>query len=115
MLREDVMSRTALGEFEHMVLLTLVRRGKRGHAAPIVMELEAVTGRRVTAAAVFIALRRLEQRGYARSSKREARPGEGGRGRRVFQVTATGMARLAESRRTFEQLWGAPSPAAEPS
>jgi PadR family transcriptional regulator, regulatory protein PadR len=109
------MSRTALGEFEHLVLLTLVRLGNRGYAAPVVIELETVTGRRISAAAVFIALRRLEQRGYARSSKRDARPGEGGRGRRVFQVTAAGMARLAESRRTFERLWGTPSAAADPS
>ncbi len=109
------MARHALGEFEHLVLLALVRLGKRGYAAPVVVELEAVTGRRVSAAAVFIALRRLEQRGYARSIKREARPGEGGRGRRVFQVTAAGSARLVESRRTFERLWGPPSPLAEPS
>jgi DNA-binding PadR family transcriptional regulator len=109
------MSRNALGEFEHLVLLALVRLGKRGHAAPVVVELEAATGRRVSASAVFIALRRLEQRGYARSSRREARPGEGGRGRRVFQVTSAGTARLAESRRTFEQLWQTPRPLTEPS
>lgn len=109
------MSRSALGEFEHLVLLALVRLGRRGYAAPIVVELEAATGRSISAAAVFIALRRLEQRGYARSTKREAKPGEGGRGRRVFQLTAAGSARLAESRRTFEQLWGASGPIAEPS
>ena len=108
------MPRSALGEFEHLVLLALVRLGKRGHTAPVVVELEAVTGRRVSPAAVFIALRRLEQRGYARSIKREARAGEGGRGRRTFQVTAAGSARLADSRRTFEQLWAPPKPLATP-
>src|SRR5215213_7998198 len=71
------MSRTALGEFEHHVMLALVRIGGRSRGAPIVLELEAATGRTISPAAVFVALRRLEQRGYARSSKREARPGEG--------------------------------------
>jgi DNA-binding PadR family transcriptional regulator len=104
------MTRSALGEFEHHVLLALARVGGRAHAAPIVAELESATGRSVSAAAVFIALRRLELRGYARSSKREARPGEGGPGRRTFQITAAGTARLRDSRRVFERLWGVSDP-----
>ena len=109
------MSRTALGEFEHHVMLALVRLGGRSRGAPIVLELESATQRAVSPAAVFVALRRLEQRGYARSLKREARPGEGGRGSREFQITSAGKAKLAESRRTFERLWGTGNPVAEPS
>jgi PadR family transcriptional regulator, regulatory protein PadR len=109
------MSRKALGEFEHHVMLALVRLGGRSRGAPIVLELETATNRTVSPAAVFVALRRLEQRGYAQSSKREARPGEGGRGSREFQITAAGRSKLAESRRTFERLWGATGPMAEPS
>jgi DNA-binding PadR family transcriptional regulator len=107
------MTRYALGEFEHLVLLTLVRLGGPGHTALVVAELENATGRSISPAAVFIALRRLEQRGFARSSKREPRPGEGGRGRRVFRLTPAGEARLREARRTLERLWGAaPAPEA---
>ena len=109
------MSRTALGEFEHHVMLALVRLGGRSRGAPIVLELETATGRTVSPAAVFVALRRLEQRGYAKSSKRDARPGEGGRGSREFQITAAGTAKLVESRRTFERLWRGSRPVAEPS
>jgi len=97
------------------MLLVLVRLGGRSRGAPIVLELEDATGRTISPAAVFVALRRLEQRGYARSSKREARPGEGGRGSREFQITAAGKAKLGESRRTFERLWGASDPVVEPS
>jgi PadR family transcriptional regulator, regulatory protein PadR len=109
------MSRNALGEFEHHVLLALVRLGGRSRGAAIGIELEAATGRTISPAAVFVALRRLEQRGYARSTKREARPGEGGRGSREFQITAAGTAKLAESRRTFERLWRGGRPITEPS
>jgi DNA-binding PadR family transcriptional regulator len=115
LLARDLMSRNALGEFEHHVLLALVRLGGRSRGAAIVLELEGATHRTVSPAAVFVALRRLEQRGYARSTKREARPGEGGRGSREFQITAAGTAKLAESRRTFERLWGNAGPLAEPS
>jgi DNA-binding PadR family transcriptional regulator len=99
------MAREALGEFEHQVLLVLVRLGGKGYSAPIVMELEAQTGKTVSAAAVFVALRRLEQRGYLKSLKHEAKPGEGGRGVRLFQVTPLALAKLRESRQTFERLW----------
>jgi PadR family transcriptional regulator PadR len=103
-------ARDALGEFEHHVMLALLRLGGRGYSAPIVDELEAATGRPIAPAAVFIALRRLEQRGYLRSSKKEAKPGEGGRGRRDFALTAQGLERLDEARRTLERLWHAGDP-----
>lgn len=109
------MARQALGEFEHHVLLALNRLGGESHCAPVVVELEAVTNRPVSAAAVFVALRRLEQRGLARSAKTEPRPGEGGRGRRSFRVTPAGAARLREARRTFENLWRATGPARRPA
>ena len=44
------MSRTALGEFEHHVMLALVRLGGRSRGAPIVLELESATRRAVSAA-----------------------------------------------------------------
>jgi PadR family transcriptional regulator, regulatory protein PadR len=109
------MARDALGEFEHHVLLALLRLGGKGYSAPIVMELEAKTERSVSPAAVFVALRRLEQRGYLRSAKREAKPGEGGRGRRVFEVTPLAVSKLRESRRAFERLWRGVEPLSERS
>jgi DNA-binding PadR family transcriptional regulator len=109
------MTREALGEFEHHVLLSLLRLGGTSYSAPIVMELEETTGRAVAPAAVFVALRRLEQRGFLRSSKRDAEPGEGGRGRREFRITPEAVARLRESRQTFERLWGGLDPLAERS
>lgn len=104
------MAREALGEFEHHVLLALLLLNGRGRTASVVLELEARTGRTVSPAAVFVALRRLEGRDYVRSAKREARPGEGGRGRRSFEVTAAGVERLRDARRAFESLWGALDP-----
>ena len=107
------MSRVALGEFEHHVMLALQRLGGRAHGAPVVTELEAATGKPVSPASVFIALRRLEQRGLTRSTKHEPRRGEGGRGRRVFELTAVGHSRLRDARRTLEKLWEPAKPAAE--
>jgi DNA-binding PadR family transcriptional regulator len=107
-------TRDALGEFEHQVLLAVALLGGETYSAPIVLELEEKTGRSVSAAAVFIALRRLERRGYLLSSKREASPGEGGRGRRTFAMTPRAIARLRESRRVFEGLWRDLDPLLDP-
>ncbi|HET9368942.1 MAG TPA: helix-turn-helix transcriptional regulator [Vicinamibacterales bacterium] len=99
------MPREALGEFEHQVLLAILQLGGRAHSAPIVGEIESRTGRAAAPAAVYIALRRLEERGLVRSIKAEPGPREGGRGRRTFVVTDAAVEKLRDSRRAFEALW----------
>ncbi len=98
------MARDALGEFEHRVMLAILRLGAESYSVPIVLELEEKTGKPVAPAAVYIALRRLEKRGLV--SSRLVEPDEnGGRERRYFKVEEEGMERLKESRRALLDLW----------
>jgi len=99
------MPREALGEFEHQVLLAILHLGGEAHSAPIVTEIESRSGRSASPAAVYIALRRLEQRDLVRSEKLEPGPNEGGRGRRTFRVTDAAIEKLRESRRALEAFW----------
>lgn len=99
------MGRAALGEFEHQVLLAILQLGGDAYSAPIVTEIGERTGRDVSPAAVYIALRRLEQRGLVRSAKTEPGPREGGRGRRTFEITDAALEKLRESRRALEAFW----------
>lgn len=99
------MANDLLGEFEHQVLLALVRQGDDGYSVPIVLELEEKTGREVQQAAVYIALRRLEGKGVVTSEMRNAPVEEGGRERRYFRITALGRERLRDTRRTLLDLW----------
>ena len=92
-----------LGEFEHHVLLAALRLEEGAYSAAIVMELERVTGREVAPAAVYIALRRLEESGMARSEMRA--PAEGGRARRYFTPTPAGVSLMHEARLRFQALW----------
>jgi PadR family transcriptional regulator PadR len=94
-----------LGGFEHRVLLTMMRLGKRAYSVPIVRELETQTGRGVAPAAVYVTLRRLEKRGLLTSSMVPPDGGEGGRERRVFEVTDEAVRLLRESRRELGLLW----------
>ncbi len=98
------MARDALGEFEHRVLLAILRLEAESYSVPIVLELEEKTGKPVAPAAVYIALRRLEKRGLV--SSRLVEPDEnGGRERRYFRIEEEGLERLRESRRALLDLW----------
>ena len=98
------MGRDVLGEFEHQVLLALLRLGDDAYSAPVVVELEKQARRPITSAAVYIALRHLEEKGLVTSEMHS--PGaEGGRDRRHFSVTNEGRVRLQDARATFLRLW----------
>ena len=97
------MSRESMGELEYRVMLALLRLGDDAYTAPIVLELEQRTSRSVRAAAVYIALRRLEDKGLLGSTLRP--PGsEGGRDRRHFVVTPEGFRKLRAEYASHMQL-----------
>ncbi len=97
------MPRDTLGDFEHQVLLGILRLGGETYSVPLVEELEERTGREIAQAAVFIALRRLEDKGLLISRERPA--GDGGRVRRYFKPTRLALKRLRETRRALMRLW----------
>ncbi|MCH7991523.1 MAG: helix-turn-helix transcriptional regulator [Gemmatimonadetes bacterium] len=99
------MSKDVLGEFEHQVMLAILRLGRESYSVPLVLELEETTERDVAPAAVYIALRRMEAKGLLTSRMTRANADEGGRERRYFALTREGMVRLRDSRRTFVRLW----------
>jgi PadR family transcriptional regulator PadR len=99
------MSRFALGDLEHLVLLAFVRLGDESYGVPILDEIAARTGRPVSRAAVYIALRRLEAKGLLRSRLGEATPERGGRAKRYFRITRAGLQRLQGSREALVKMW----------
>jgi PadR family transcriptional regulator PadR len=99
------MGRNKLGEFEHEVMLALLRLGGEAYSVPIVLELEERTGREIAQPAVYIAMKRLERRGLLRSRLDDRSVPETGRVRRYFELTPAGMAKLREARHTLTRLW----------
>ena len=57
------MGKNRLGEFEHRLLLAILRLGGEAYSVPLVLELEGRTGREVSQAAVVSVLPRLEKKG----------------------------------------------------
>ena len=99
------MTRDALGEFEHLVLLAILHLGDGVYGVPIVDEIHRRTGRTVAPAAVYITLRRLEQKGLLTSWMSDSTPERGGKSRRCVKVTDAGRETLRESRKLLDSMW----------
>lgn len=99
------MGRSGLGEFEHQILLTILRLGREAYSVSIVDELEQRTGREAATSAVYVALRRLESKGLLRS--RLETPEESGEPypRRYFALTEAALEPLKDARRSYLALW----------
>jgi DNA-binding PadR family transcriptional regulator len=91
----------ALGEFEQLVLLALVRLGPAAYGATVRREIQAHAGRQVGISAVYTTLERLEQKGLVESRIGEPTPQRGGRRRRHFELRPLGIRALKEAYRAF--------------
>ena len=88
-----------------MVLLAILHLGDEVYGVPIVDEIGRRTGRAVAPAAVYITLRRLEQKGLLSSWMSDPTPERGGKARRCVKVTRAGLTLLRESRQVIDQMW----------
>lgn len=99
------MSQDFLGEFEQMVLLSVMRLDDGAYGLAVRDELESVAGRTPSSGALYTTLDRLEKKGLLESSEGESTSERGGRPRRYVRVTPEGQALLAHSRSALMALW----------
>jgi PadR family transcriptional regulator, regulatory protein PadR len=97
-------NRDYLGEFEHIVILALLRLGDRTPITTVRQEIETRAKREVSIGAIYATLDRLESKGYVKSRLGEPTSERGGRSKRFFQVTAKGMTAVNRTHRTLERL-----------
>jgi PadR family transcriptional regulator, regulatory protein PadR len=94
-----------LGEFEHIVLLAVLRLGDAAYAVPVRDEIVRCTGRDVSRGSIYITLDRLETKGYLRSRLADPTPERGGRAKRYYVLRPRAVDALKESRRALVALW----------
>ena len=99
------MTRNALGQFEQIVLLAILRLGDAAYAPAILAEIEARTGHPASPGSMYVTLDRLEDKGLIRSRLADAFDERGGRPRRYVSVTAHGVRELRASRTALLKLW----------
>jgi PadR family transcriptional regulator, regulatory protein PadR len=99
------MSRESVGHFELLVLLALLRLDDQAYGVAIAHAIEQSTGKRVILASVYNTLERLEEKGLVRSSIGEPTSERGGRAKRYFAVTTTGLRAVRAAKKALTQLW----------
>jgi PadR family transcriptional regulator PadR len=96
--------RDYLGEFEHLIVLALLRLADRAYGVTVRQEIEFRTNREVSIGAVYATLDRLERKGYVKSHRGDPTPQRGGRSKRFFRVTAKGVAAVNRTQRAVQSM-----------
>jgi PadR family transcriptional regulator PadR len=96
--------RDYLGEFEHIVILALMRLSDQAYGVTVRQEIEVRTGREVSIGAIYATLGRLETKGYVHSYLGDPTPERGGRSKRFFRVTAKGVTAVNRTHRALHSM-----------
>jgi DNA-binding PadR family transcriptional regulator len=93
-----------LGRLEQLVLFAVLRLDEDAYGATIRRELEERTGRRLTTAAIYTTLRRLEARELVSSWIGEPTPERGGRRKKFYRLEPAGLTALEQTWREVREM-----------
>lgn len=99
------MKGTHLGEFEELVLLTVGILSDDAYGLAITDELERQTRRQVTISSVHKSLVRLEEKGYLTSHLGGATEVRGGRAKKLYSFTGSGIKALNQAKELRNSMW----------
>ncbi len=99
-----------IGDFEFEVLSEVLRLNGDGYAVPISEKLTEERGKRVQLGTVHGTLARLKDKGFVSSRLGDPLPERGGRARRYYKITISGMearkARLEQIEQVYSEALG---------
>ena len=93
-----------LGEFEHLVLLAVLRLAGDAYGMRVRREIADRTGRDVSIGAVYATLDRLAAKGLITSSLTDPTPERGGRAKRSFRLTGAGIDAVNRTRQELANM-----------
>lgn len=99
------MKGTYLGEFEELVLLVVGALFDDAYGVAIKQEILKQTKRKVTLSTVHASLHRLEEKGYVKSRLGDPTQARGGKRKRLFSLTISGVKALQDARDMRNNLW----------
>jgi PadR family transcriptional regulator PadR len=94
----------ALGEFEQVVLLAILRLQDKAYGASIRAEIAACTHREPAPGALYTTLDRMEDKALVTCRLADPTPERGGRAKRYFRVTAAGLAAVVHAQNCYLKL-----------
>jgi DNA-binding PadR family transcriptional regulator len=99
------MAKEFLGEFEEIILTLVAGLHEDAYGAAIAEEIETRLKREVNLSAVHVTLYRLEDKGLIKSKFGGGTSERGGRRKRIFTITNTGLAMLKAMKEARIDLW----------
>ena len=99
------MKGTNLGEFQELVMLSILLLDKDAYGVSIQEVLNERMKRSISRGALQTALTRLEEKGYIKSAYGAPTAERGGRRKRFYEVSNTGLATLKEAKELRESIW----------
>ncbi len=104
-MKELSVPRTDLGDSSTSCCWRSCASDTDAYGIPILDEVCARSGREVSRATVYVALKRLEQKRLVTSRLGESTPERGGRAKRFFKIKPAGLKALRESHAMFQRVW----------
>jgi PadR family transcriptional regulator PadR len=101
---ETVAKGDLLGEFEHLVLLAVLRLADAAYGMSVRREIADRTGRDVSIGAVYATLDRLATKGLVTSVLSDPTPERGGRAKRSFRLTGAGINAVNRTRQDLSNM-----------
>ena len=95
-----------LGEFEQLILFSVLQLGDGAFGVSLREDIEDRTGREVSSGAIYTTLGRLEDRGLVASRVGEPTPGRAGRPRKYYLLEPAGAKALLESYAAIQAMAG---------
>lgn len=93
-----------IGEFEQVVLLSLLRLGNGAWGAAIRRDIQDRIGRDLPVSVVYVTLQRMEKKGWVKSYVGEPARERGGRRRRHYLIDTRGEHALGRSWRALRRM-----------
>lgn len=101
---------TKIGEFEELVLMTVIVLQEDAYGVAIRKDLEERLQTSISVGSVQSALKRMEDKGYLKSKFGEATAKRGGKRKRIYSATSAGRSVLVQMRDIRSGLWNAMPP-----
>ncbi len=95
-----------IGEFEELVLLSILSQGDNAYGVTIREALEEATSRSITIGSLYTTLSRLEDKGLVESWVGEPTAERGGRAKKHYRVKGTTQSLLREVQAARQRLMG---------
>lgn len=101
------MKKTKLGEFEELVLMTVVVLQENAYGVEIKRELESRLNETLSVGSIQSALKRMEEKSFLTSEFGEATQKRGGKRKRIYKATPYAHKVLQDMKDVRAQLWAA--------